>query len=171
MTRSAAERALAQVRKKQEMARIRVINNEIAKYQLLAQKALDEVIKPWWEIFKKSDEAAHLGVRMKTESEFYPQLADDIRFLRENQEVWHARILLMGHTRRFRFKVKQLPKGEGPRSWAGAMLIHGMERKFSFESVSLTTVNLHPIVFVDFAEQIEAKIVKARVQAYIDHRL
>lgn len=166
-THTTAMQALEQARAVLISQRQQTYEAQVAAYRPAAEAAFHDVITPWWAVFSTSLEAAQIRHRLAHEDRLRVAIADPVRYLGPQAGEWEAVVMLEREwpARKLLLTVQQLRGGRPVRSAAGALLAHHLRRTLPVESSSLGQLDLHPIVIIDFAEQVKALTVAAYVTA------
>lgn len=174
-TQTTAQQALEQARAITARSHQQHYRAQVAEYRPAAQTAFQEVIKPWWAAFATSPEAAQIRHRLGSEERSRVAIAHPVRYMGPKGDEWEAIVMLeqadpLPPVRELVLRVGQLREGRPVSSYAGALLAHHMRRTIPPGIHDLRQLDLHPIVLVDFAEQIQAYTVQAHIKAIADGR-
>ncbi|MBN2469611.1 MAG: hypothetical protein JXN59_02710 [Anaerolineae bacterium] len=166
---STAIQALEEARAVKTSRREQVYRDQVRLYRPAARTAFRTVISPWWAAFAASPEAAQIRRWLGVTGRRRVAIADPVRYAGPNESEWEATVMLEPgpFPRDLQLCVQQLRGGRPVRSFGGALLAHHMRRAIPEEIGGLRTLDLHPIVLIDFAEQLEAGTVQAHVQALV----
>ncbi len=168
MSQTTAQHAFAQATGASRAALDGVYRQQVDDYRGRAEQALREVIWPWYQTFAGSEQAARLRLAIQEKRLFRPAISDRVAYLREDGRPWEAYVFLeAGESRALLPRVRQLRDGLEPTSTAHAMFLHQEMRFIPLDEAALAGLDLHPIILVDFAEQIAAHVVAARVAALL----
>lgn len=173
MTHTTAEQALLQARQTQQSMQTRLYQQQVTAFQDQAAHAYQAIIRPWWQSFVQSEAGAQIGLLMSsadvmTRPRLYqPRISERVRYLRQDGLEWEAYLFLQGQPRALELTVQQLRNGRQPNSWASALAAHQHIRQIPVDEPELPTLDLHPVILVDFAEQISANVVAAHIQQHL----
>jgi hypothetical protein len=173
MNQITAKQALAQALELQKSARTQLYQQQAATFREQAQQAYREIIRPWWQEFAQSEQGARISLLVNAEDFMSepklrrPRISERVRYLREDGREWEAYVFLQGKPRALKLHVQQLPEGREPHGLAGNYYAHSQMRRIPLVAPELPDIDLHPIILIDFAEQISAKIVAAHIQQHL----
>lgn len=135
---------------------------QVRQYQPAAEEAFRAVIMPWWGAFAASPEAVQIRLQITRSGRQRVAIADPVRYIDAHGVEWEATVMLEpARSRALLLRVGQLRGGRPVSSLGGAMLAHQMRRTIPVEAGQLGELDLHPIVIIDFAEQITTHVVAA----------
>lgn len=168
MPQTTAERALAQAREARQLALLQLYQAQVDAFREQAAQAYREIIHPWWRAFVGSELAAQISLLMRGEGRMRPpRISERVRYLREDGRECEAYLLLVGKPRALELHVQQLLDGREPQGFAGGLFAQQNARRLPMDEPELPDLDLHPIVLIDFAEQISANIVTAYIRQYV----
>lgn len=147
-----------------------VYAEQVRQYLPAAMQAFEGVIWPWWVAFTASPEARHIRRWLVGEQRRRTAIADPVRYIDAQGKEWEATVMLepaQPPARSLLLRVQQLPGGRPVSSYAGALLAHQMRRRIPEAIDELCSLDLHPVVLIDFAEQLQAGTVGAHIQALV----
>jgi hypothetical protein len=169
MSQTTAQRAFAQATGASRAALDGVYRQQVAEYRAQAEQALREVIWPWYRAFAASEPAARIRLAIQDRRLLRPHISEHVAYRREDGRSWEAYVFLEAdETRHLRPRVRQLLEGREPGGAAHAMFLHQEMRFVPLDEAGLIGLDLHPIVLVDFAEQIAAHGVTAHIQELLE---
>jgi hypothetical protein len=158
-----ASLALALAREAKTAARRAVYDRQVALLRPAAERAFAEVIRPWWLAFSSTTEAAQIGLLLRRGKLFRPRISENVRYLNNVGGEWEAYLCLDGRPRRLTLHAVQLRDGRPVRNFGAALLEGAMRRELPVGQDYPGALDLHPIVLIDFTEQIAANIVAAHI--------
>lgn len=138
MPQTTAERALAQAREARQLALLQLYQAQVDAFREQAAQAYREIIHPWWRAFVGSELAAQISLLMRGEGRMRPPRISE-----------------------------RVCDGREPQSFAGGLFAQQNARRLPMDEPELPDLDLHPIVLIDFAEQISANIVTAYIRQYV----
>lgn len=144
-----------------------VYQAEVARCRGQAATLYRDVIYPWWGTFVGSQAALDLALLLPGKAHREARLSQNVCYRTTNGAHWEAYIVLRGDVRHLHLAVRQLPGGREANSMAGNIQRKQLERAFPLKAPELPNLDLHPVVIVDFAEQIEVGIVDAIVRRHL----
>jgi hypothetical protein len=136
-----------------------------------AADAYREVIYPWWNGFVGSQAALDLAVLLPEQPRGELRLTSDLNLGRK-QTGGGVYIALGGDVRSLNAAVRHQVEGRTPTGYAGSMLA-AIRRPIPLThpelpaDFNMTPATVHPLVLVDFAEQITAGVVDAHIRRHL----
>ncbi|GAB4576450.1 MAG: hypothetical protein Kow0077_32860 [Anaerolineae bacterium] len=176
MTQTLAQQALEEALSAHQAARKRIYEQQLEAYRDQAAQAYREVIRPWWQEFVRSEQGAKMSLLVdnsdlnKDPVLWRPRISERVTYIREDGREWEAYVYLDGAPRALELWVRQLREGLEPTGWAHAMFLNQQLRRIPLEEPELPALDLHPIVLIDFAEQIELQIVNTHIQMHLKNK-
>jgi len=169
MSQTTAQRAFVQASGASQAALDQVYRQQVAEYRAQAEQALRAVIWPWYRTFAASEQAARIRLAIQDRRLFRPRISERVVYRREDGRPWEAYVFLEADEARGLLpRVRQLREGKEPTGTAHAMVLHQQMRFIPLDEAALGGLDLHPIVLVDFAEQIAAHSVTVHIQELLE---
>ena len=137
-----------------------------------AADAYREVIYPWWNGFVGSQAALDLAVTLPEQLRGEIRLTSNLHYPTDGGNRRESYIALGGDVRSLHAGVRFQVEGRTPRGWAGSMFaaqrhLLPLTHPELPADFNMTPATVHPLVLVDFAEQITAGVVDAHIRRHL----